>query len=233
MATPECSVEDGQLTAWTSLRYVAVGSILLWRVDRIRRCAKSRVSKSRVCREHPDLTKAVQKWPFGIDFVFASGLFIQTEGIGLTIFFLVSGLMDFGAIFLVSHAKFCKTVLAVSLSSVGLVSFLPNVCIGEPLQQRWWDGKDTLSKVLFVAVMVCISVLFFVVRVLVVYPGGYADWVHGLFEGWPLRHRVLLGVGVPPLVDAVQSLVLIRVGLKDTEKVKDDAPDESLLPREI
>lgn len=233
MAAADCTAEDGQLAAWTFLRYCAVGSILIWRVNRIRKCAKSRVSKSRFCRDHPGLTKEIQRWPFGIDFVFAGGLFVQTEGIGLTVFFIVSGLMDFWAIFLISHVKFCKTVLAVSLYSMGLISFLPNVCIGEPLQRRWYDGKDIMSKALFVVIMVCISVFFFMVRMLVVYQGGYAEWMHGLFEEWQLKYRVLLGVAVPPLVDAIQSIVLIKVGLKDTEKVKDDALDQSLLPREI
>ncbi|CAK0888593.1 unnamed protein product, partial [Prorocentrum cordatum] len=92
-----CAWENSQLAAWTFLRYCVIGLILLWRVWRIRHGAQG-LSAPFTGRspysEYPELTQSMQNATYGMDLALAGCIFIQTEGVGLTIYFMVSAMMD-------------------------------------------------------------------------------------------------------------------------------------------
>lgn len=215
----DCSWENSQLATWTFLRYCVIGSILLFRVWRIRRSAQGLVNVQQSdwrspYSEHPELTENIQKAACGVDLALAGCMFIQTEGVGLTIYFTVSAMMDNIAIFIASGDEFCHTVAAVSLYTMALVTFLPNVWLGIKLQAKYYNHGSLMTKLLFVAGMVLTTAAFFMVRLLLVYKAGYAWSVNWLLESGGPGFRVVLAVAVPPLVDAIQSIVLINTGME-------------------
>ncbi|CAK0799044.1 unnamed protein product [Prorocentrum cordatum] len=193
-----CSQEDAALARWTFLRYCVLGLILLWRVCRLRRKAED--GEAQCCLK-------------GI--LDASCLFVRTEGVGLVIYFSVSAVMDNAAIFVFGRgdeAGFCETVKAVSLYSMALVTFLPNVLLGIRLQETCYDKRSCGVKCVFILFMAIITAVSFVVRLWLVYNEGYASLVNLRLESLSLRWRVALSVGVPPLVDGIQSTMLILTG---------------------
>ena len=56
---------------------------------------------------------------------FAGCIFIQSEGVGFTIYFTVSAIMDNYTIFFVNSTEFCQYVKAVALYSLALVAPRP------------------------------------------------------------------------------------------------------------
>jgi len=220
-----CAWENSQLAAWTFLRYCVIGLILLWRVWRIRHGAQG-LSAPFTGRspysEYPELTQSMQNATYGMDLALAGCIFIQTEGVGLTIYFMVSAMMDNIAIFLASGDEFCHTVTAVSLYTMALVTFLPNVWLGNTLQTKYFNHGSMTTKVLFVAGMVFTTSAFFVVRLLLVYNAGYAWAVDLLLGKMGSVSRVVLAVTLPPVVDAIQSIVLLSTGME----LEPEAPPE-------
>lgn len=169
-------------------------------------------------KQHPQMTLKIANSGF-FEGVFMSGLlFVLTEGVGLTIYFSMSAVMDNIAIFFTKGAGICATVKAVSLYTMAVVTFLPNVFLGSWLQKKMYNEgqfpfKDKLgNKVLFVVIMVCITVASFVVRMLLVYSGGYAKSVDWLLTKFNSHYRVALAVAVPPMIDGIQSTALIMTG---------------------
>jgi hypothetical protein len=221
-----CTWENSQLATWTFLRYCVIGLILLWRVWRIRRGAQGLTAPFTVrpYSEHPKLTQNMQEAAYGVDWALAGCMFIQTEGVGLTIYFTVSAMMDNIAIFIASGDGFCHTVAAVSLYTMALVTFLPNVWLGITLQAKYYNHGSLMTKLLFVAGMVFTTSVFFMVRLLLVYKAGYAWSINGLLDNGGPGFRVVLAVAVPPLVDAIQSIVLISTGM---EKEHEALPEQA------
>ncbi|CAK0865990.1 unnamed protein product [Prorocentrum cordatum] len=213
----DCAAENSELASWTFLRYSVLGLIMLWRVCRLMR-EPPPIWKG----DNPNLTRRMQDVSTGPPqrFVLAGCLFVLTEGVGLAVYFAVSAAMDNAAIFFGSaEPALCKTVKAVSLYSMALVTFLPNVFLGVLGQRRFYNGKDMGSKVLFVVAMVFITVASFRIRIWLVYREGYANYVSSSLEVFGPSWRVVLAVVVPPLVDGIQSLALIATGMQ-TEQNK-------------
>lgn len=231
----QCAWENSKLATWTFLRYCALGLILFWRVWWIRRGARDLMfpfrGRSPYC-QHPILTRHMLKAPFGADLVLAGCMFVQTEGIGLTIYFSASAIMDNATIFFTSGDGLCHTITAVSLYTMALVTFLPNVWLGIALQAKYYDHGNLLTKSLYVAGMIVITSAFFMVRLLLVYDVGYVwliNWLLASRAGCDCAptspmFRVVLAVIVPPLTDAVQSVVLIST---DMEPEQEAMPLES------
>jgi hypothetical protein len=218
-----CASEDRMLAKGTFLRYVLLGLILLWRVWRIRRGAMMAVTKGGAsepllaCKEHPyeehpTLTQKISSSSFFCSIMMAGWLFVLSEGIGMAIYFAISAAMDNFAIFFVKTSSVCKTVKAVSLYTMAVVTFLPNVLLGSRLQKKMYNEGSIASKALFFVIMAFTTVAFFVVRMWLVYSLGYVSIVNSFLDGLSSVLRVALAVAVPPVVDGIQSMALIMIG---------------------
>jgi hypothetical protein len=213
---PECQWENTALARWTFLRYGVLGMIMLCRVRTLR--TKLIHEEGRGC-EHPKLTKKILTAGRVKSFILAGCLFVLTEGIGLVIYFAVSAMMDNVTIFFFKEGELCKTVSAVSLYTMSIVSFLPNVFLGIWLQGRCYNRRRMILKVLFVVAMTGITAASFGVRLWIVYSKGYAAFVDSSLERTHAYVRVVIAVLVPPLVDGIQSITLVVTGAKAEPKV--------------
>ncbi|CAK0815901.1 unnamed protein product [Prorocentrum cordatum] len=101
---------------------------------------------------------------------------------------------------------------------MALVTFLPNVWLGVALQAKYYSHGSMTTKLAYLAGMVVITSVFFMVRLLLVYPVGFAWLINWLLEGSGPAFRVVLAVVVPPMVDAIQSVVLISTGMESEQE---------------
>lgn len=191
-------------------------------------------------KEHPDLTAKITSSCLFESILRTGWMFVLTEGVGLTIYFSMSAVMDNLAIFFIKGphgASVCATVKAVSLYTMAVVTFLPNVLLGSWLQRTLYnsEGGNTLcKKALFVVIMALITVASFSLRMWLVYAKGYVSEVNWLLhaDNVPAEWRVVMAVAIPPVIDGIQSTALIMVGshakpllaqLTDTKKeLKDE-----------
>ncbi|CAK0887165.1 unnamed protein product [Prorocentrum cordatum] len=170
-------------------------------------------------KQHPILTTEIIKHAernnvLGLfkSVVKAGWLFVLSEGVGLTIYFSMSAVMDTFAIFFIKGASVCATVKACSLYTMAVVTFLPNVLIGSWLQKKMYNEGDLPTKALFVVIMAVITVASFVARMWLVYSKGYVSVVDSLLSNTSSHWRVALAVVIPPMVDGIQSMALIMTG---------------------
>jgi len=223
----DCEEENVALAKWTFLRYCVLGLIMLRRMFVL--YAKAKVAGPEGS-EHPELTERMLKGRrLEESLVLAGVIFVLTEGIGLAIYFAVSAIMDNIAIFLFSVGDFCKTVSAIALYTMAVVTFLPNVVIGMRLQGTWYNRKSMTSKALFIVFMCLITAASFGVRMLLVYNAGWAAFLDSLLQDAPSWFKLMLSVLVPPLVDGIQSCALILTGVKaePPDQVPDQVPEPS------
>jgi len=242
MALPDdgrCTHTDNQLKAFTVLRYLVLASIVFTRVFKLKGRAvlasqdqgDDEQPREEPFKSNPQFTKYIG-WFSGGEFVgggafgnalgfvlsmpLALGIFIKTEGVGLVVYFGMSGVMDNVAVF-GNHVKYCACTVALSLYSMALVTFLPNCFLAYYLQASMYDegswlGNDFLgifgSKVKFIGIMVVASAIFFLFRLCLVYELGWADLIYHT-----VGDSVLLAAITPPTVDAIQSSLLIYASL--------------------
>jgi hypothetical protein len=172
-------------------------------------------------KEHPDLTAKITSTGFFESILRAGWMFVLTEGVGLTIYFSMSAVMDNIAIFFIKGAGVCATVKAVSLYTMAVVTFLPNVLLGSRLQRTLYNneedgrgpfGNKLYNKALFVVIMALMTVASFLLRMWLVYAKGYVSKVNWLLNNVSSQWRVVLAVAVPPMIDGIQSTALIMTG---------------------
>jgi hypothetical protein len=118
--------------------------------------------------------------------------------------------------------------MAVALYSMAVVTFLPNCWIAVRWQRLWYDngdwlkkensGKGAYGKLKFIALMIFVTVISFVIRVKIVYDFYWADVIRALDGMLANSVRVGLAVLTPPLVDCIQAAGLIFAGLKTKEE---------------
>lgn len=242
---PSCEHTDNQLKAFTVLRYAVLASIVFYRVWVLKGKGSEQEWDQERPKEHPfkrnpAFTRYLQKFsresfsseslnlppparPLGQAFGFclamplALGIFIQTEGVGLVVYFGMSGIMDNLAVFVYHNVQYCACTVALSLYTMALVTFLPNCFIAYYLQASMYDEGTWLgdsflsifgSKVKFIAIMVGASAFFFIFRLFLVYSLGWADLVYQT-----VGNSVILAALTPPTVDAIQSSLLIYASL--------------------
>merc|ERR1719506_2549798 len=87
-------------------------------------------------KEHPNLTKLMQDCNQGgmirgytAGLFYAGCIFIQSEGVGLVIYFLVSASCDNFTIYFANSEIYCQYIMQVAIYSMALVTFLPNCVI--------------------------------------------------------------------------------------------------------
>jgi hypothetical protein len=174
--------------------------------------------------KHPKFIEEIEGPSFMRSFFFTGCIFALTEGVGMVIYFAVSAALDNFTVFFVRFKTihFCKPTTAISLYTMALITFLPNVMISKRLQPKMWEGKNLLSKATFTVLLAVITMCFFVIRLELVYkfrpfPARYswAEFVDSWFGGDEIEDGVVLACIVPPIVDAIQSIMLIRAGALD------------------
>lgn len=232
MVQPEyCRTSDRELASWTFLRYLVLGGILLFRAKKLKENGwlenSHSVPVSHPFNKQPKLTRQMNHWSarggffYFVGLVFAGCIFIQAEGVGFVIYFAISALLDNFTIFIFKIDEFCSCVTAVAIYSMALVCFLPNCAFAFYFQHRWYDQGEWPQpcdggrrpwpgqKILFIVSMVLVTVLSFFLRLILVYPLGWARVVNSFDIG------VITAVIIPPIVDAIQAYTLIKIGLKE------------------
>lgn len=221
--SPEiCAEEDTLLRKWTFVRYIAMGAIMMYRVYIIRRTGKDQGEQARISpyRDHPTLTNRMNNSSLAMSVILAGCIFIQSEGVGFTIYFSASACMDNFAIYFVKSGDFCQYVTQVALYSMALVTFLPTCAIAYFLQARWYDGGQWIgTKTAFVVIMAAATVASFLARLFLVYGAGWVHFVQRLMES--TSYKVTMAMLVPPLVDALQTGLLIAASLKSNHASHD------------
>lgn len=220
-----CMDEDKSVEKWTFLRYSTLGAIMFYRATAIIRKGRKE-PHSEPFHLHPEITKKMTESADsgGVGWIrayfFAGCLFIQSEGVGLMIYFATSAALDNYSIFIVNLGHlYCKWVTMVALYSCALVTFLPNVVVAYYLQGRMYDMGNLSEKIGFVLMMVVVTGVFFICRLWLVYNLGWAAKVHEAFGHLQVGHleadyrRVFVAAVVPPIVDAFQSMALIASSL--------------------
>lgn len=218
-----CEDEDAWVERFTVVRYAVLGLVVLYRVVRIIQKGSSGPDEEiGPFALHPEVAKkmienADRGGVIGGSkaLVFAAWLFVQTEGIGLTVYFATAATLDNFSIFLASGQTFCEWVIMVALYTCALLTFLPNCVLAYTLQERMYDKGTLFAKACFIVMMVVATGMLFLIRLHVVYEYGWATCVHSFFEfdrraqeGVDWRQVFVAGI-TPPLVDLLQSTLLI------------------------
>lgn len=146
----------------------------------------------------------------------AMALWIQEEGVGFSIYFTISAVMDNATIYVVDEGKFCEYTKQVALYLMALITFLPNVFVALALQRPWYVDGDwctsNCKKSMFLLLMVVCTIASFFFRLVIVYTWGWIECVDSFFDRY--GYQVVIAISVPPLVDLLQSILLIFAGIK-------------------
>lgn len=214
----ECKDDDIELERWTFMRLVVMGVIMLYRtwMTRARGLEQEDDPQDAPYHDHPKLTRWMKNYNVIFSLAFAGVIFVQSEGVGLVIYFATSAFMDNYTIYFVSNVKFCEYVIQVAIYSMSVLTFLPNCIIAYIFQGQWYDkGRWMGTKSAFVVLMVVCAMTSFAIRLLLVYHLGWDDAV----KGWltPNQYKVYIAVLVPPVVDAIQTALLITAALMTKE----------------
>jgi len=224
---PQCAEDDQFLAKWTFMRYLVLMLFMMHRLWKLPgECVEANrkgipqdsFSGCHPFEQHPHMSSklAEARW-LPARFFWAGCLFIQTEGVGLAVYFGVSALMDNFTIFFVRDLCFCKYVTSVALYTMSLASFLPTAAFAYHFQHRWYEGKPWNpmrsehcydSKLFFIATMIFITVMFFIMRLKLIEAIGWYATVDALLHDIGTV-KVSLAICVPPLIDFIQSLMLV------------------------
>jgi len=227
---PPCAQDDQFLAKWTSIRYLVLGSYMSYNFLKLSTKATELYKKAagqsdsqdafvgyHPFEEHPQMSIKLAKTTWlPTRFFLAGCLFIQSEGVGLAVYFAVSALMDNFTIFLVKFC-YCKYVTSVALYTMSLLSFLPTAAFAYYFQHQWYEGKPWnpmlgeryhKSKLFFIATMILITMLFFILRLKSIEAIGWDANVDGLLDIIG-PGKVSFAICVPPLVDFIQSFMLV------------------------
>lgn len=244
----QCARDDKLLEELTKIRYVVLGLVMIFQLWKLaghateayvtgasagQRDPKELFVGRHPFEEHPKISAklATATW-LPTRFFWAGCLFLQSEGVGLAVYFGVSFLMDNGTIFFVPSVApcFCEYAASVALYTFSLVSFLPTAAFAYFFQHRWYEGRPWnpmraeqwySSKSGFIAVMILITVSFFILRLELIRVTGWDAIVEDLLDKLEAI-KVWVAICVPPLMDLLQSLLLIAAS-KVQHKAHDSA----------
>lgn len=190
--TNTCAALDTELAEFTVLRYLVLALIIAYRVQ------------AHMPKEDLSLSNCPSR------FFWAGIAFASQEGIGLVVYFVVSAIMDNFTIFIYhSDDNFCAYVKMVAIYSMALLTFLPNCLVAYTLQKRMFEQGTTMQKVQFLFLMLTCTVAFFFLRICVVYQLGYAGLIEKMMNGFYDQGKIALAIITPPVVDGLQSVLLI------------------------
>lgn len=227
-----CHDVDKSLAKYTVWRYVVLGSYMTYIVYRLKRRAQclgeEELKHAYPFQANPRFTSALLRPRYGClgieAFVYAFGIFIQSEGVGLVVYFAVSAALDNAMIFVLGDVFCaCKYKTAVALYTCALLTFLPTAGLAKAVQKRWYDSKPWLpcqkqesgekircyeNRIFFLLALTLVTVIFFGLRVWFVQKFRVIDlvgtYLHDLGD-----FKVVVAACVPPIVDLIQSIILV------------------------
>jgi hypothetical protein len=205
------------------MRYLVLGSITMYRVWTIMKNGIKQGGEAWAEKYRENQVVA---------FVLASCTFIQFEGVGFVIYFGTSALMDNYTIYFVNNTKFCECTTQVALYSMAVITFLPCCQLAYRLQSSWYDNGSWWGfRSSFIVLMVASAMATFVARLYLVYRFGWIALVDHMLDG--TSYKVAIAALVPPVVDALQTLMLIAASSEKTPlKTEVSAVQEPLLHSE-
>jgi hypothetical protein len=202
-------------------------------------------------KQNPKLTKQMLNPKCGCyglkAFVCAFGIFVQSEGVGLVVYFAVSAALDNATIFFLGDIFCtCKYATSVSLYTCALLTFLPTAGLAKAVQKSWWDSKPCSpfhrqyskgvrcyqNRIFFLVAMILVTGIFFALRVWFVkalhvnsFFKSYLDKLGSFeydYDGDKQKElgdfKVFVAACVPPIVDLIQSIILVAASrLKGAE----------------
>lgn len=191
---------------------------MLIRLRRIQRIGSETLYPNHLApyNEHPEITgklRACQKTFFDrntMGLFYAFCIFVQSEGIGFVVYFSISAFMDNFTIYFANSDTYCQYIMQVALYTMALVTFLPNCIAAYIFQGRWYDQgtwSGVPGKTIFIVMMICVTITSFILRLFLVYKWGWAQFVHEQLAD--KDYKVMVAVVVPPLVDGVQTMLLV------------------------
>jgi len=231
----QCARDDKLLKDLTFIRYVVLGLVMFFRLWKLTGQAMEAYATGASAgqrdpqelfvgrhpfEQHPKIsTKLATATWLPTRFFWAGCLFLQSEGVGLAVYFGVAFCLDNFTIFFLPSAApcFCEYVTSVALYTFSLVSFLPTAAFAYFFQHRWYEGKPWnpmhaeqlySSKSSFIAVMILVTVSFFILRLELIRVTGWDSIVDELLDKLGAI-KVWFAVCIPPLMDFLQSLLLI------------------------
>jgi len=190
--TSQCAEADSLVQEFTALRMLAVAGVVSWRVAKLFRAT-----------EGPNIFER---------FVNAGCYFAEHEGLGMLLYFSISFALDSGTIFLApSVGSYCEADKLAALYTAALVTFLPNAFYALYLQGTYWDNGRTLARVGFVMGAILLTSVSFCLRLLFVFDAGWISIVQHIMSSWSVTRRAAFASAIPPMVDVIQSVILIGV----------------------
>lgn len=215
-------------------------------------------------KENPNLTKSMLNPPCGgccglWAFVCAFGIFVQTEGVGLVVYFAVSAILDNATIFFLGDIFCsCKYATSVSLYTCALLSFLPTAGLSKAVQKTWWDGKPWAplhcrsgvrwyqNRIFFLVAMTVVTVIFFVLRACFVkalhvnrFFKYHLDKLGRLeydYDGDKQQElgdfKVFVAACIPPIVDLIQSIILVAASSLTGAEALEDVENDLVTARD-
>eukprot|EP00928_Gymnodinium_smaydae_P006801 TRINITY_DN12421_c0_g1_i6.p1 TRINITY_DN12421_c0_g1~~TRINITY_DN12421_c0_g1_i6.p1 ORF type:complete len:144 (+),score=19.30 TRINITY_DN12421_c0_g1_i6:385-816(+) len=111
----------------------------------------------------------------------------------------------------------------VTLYTMAMFTFLPTCWFSYKFQAVMYDGNTFAWRAAFVAIMVVITMVFFTLRILIVYKFGWAKLVESFLT--PCKFRVYIAILVPPTVDALQSSILLLTARYSSTYVESPTTD--------
>jgi hypothetical protein len=203
---------------------VAVASVALWRVMKLQKELAAQEKKEQGDEEENGIEAS--SLDFVKRFVKAGQCFAEHEGLGMLLYFSISFALDSTTVFLApAVGSYCEADKLAALYTAALLTFLPNAVYSLYLQKRCWDEADWRKRVVFVIGVIGITCVTFYLRLKLVFDAGWIAHVQRALSGLSDTMRAAVASSVPPVVDVIQSLILIGV----THIKQHDAHDDDLL----
>lgn len=221
------------------MRFAVMGSIMLYRLLSIKAAGNKQADPPvrKPYSDQPMLTKMMQECENGgvlksntLGLLYAGCIFIQSEGVGFAIYFAVSAACDNFTIYFANSAVYCQYVMQVAIYTMAVVTFLPNCVLAYLCQGRCYDkGQWFGMKTVFIVAMGAATVFTFAIRLFLVYHVGWAHYVDSILRHYD--YKVIVAIMVPPIVDGIQTALLILAALKASD-TEDDTSQKNLIPSE-
>jgi len=187
-----CAAADHLVQQFTKLRMAAVAAVVGWRVSKLFKTTRG---------SNPFVRLMKAGWCFA-----------EHEGLGMLLYFSISFALDSATIFLVpSVGSYCEADKLAALYTAALVTFLPNAVYALYLQETYWEKGRTCARVGFVVGAIVLTSISFYLRLKFVFDAGYISFVQQTMSGLSVTVRAALASSIPPMVDVIQSVILIGV----------------------
>ena len=129
--------------------------------------------------------------------------FLTREGLSMALYFGTSFMLDTFFIFSNYINDYCETIKNITLYSVALITFIPNVLYSN------YFKKFCFNQIFFILGSIFITIITFYIRYFIVFHLMFINLIN-YFKDYHILILVI-SIIIPPLVDFVQCLTLIYV----------------------